>query len=202
MTAKHLLLLALAALSTAGCRVERDPNYEWMPWINYMFFAANPESQAKSPETPDGKPIFANGRAMQDPPKGTIPRGYEPLHFSSDAAGRDDAGAKLKNPQEANETNLARGKVAFVTWCAPCHGPGGAGDGPVAKKGIPGFPIHTKDGNAGDKMPDGHIFHIISYGRGVMPSYASQIGPADRWNIITYLRQLQADNAKAETAQK
>jgi len=48
----------------------------------------------------------------------------------------------------------------------------------------------------------GHIFHIISYGRGVMPSYASQIGPTDRWNIITYLRQLQADNAKAQTAQK
>jgi mono/diheme cytochrome c family protein len=202
MTAKHLLILALAAFSSTACRVERDPNYEWLPWINYMFFSQAAESQAPSPVNAEGKPVFTNGQAMQVPPKGTIPRGYEPLHFAKDDAGRELAGKQLKNPQEASVPNLERGKVAFTTFCAPCHGLGGAGDGPVSKRGIAGFPIHQKDGNAGEKMPDGHLFHIISYGRNNMPSYASQVAPADRWNIILYLRQLQADNAKVQTSQK
>ncbi len=47
--------------------------------------------------------------------------------------------------------------------------------------------------------PDGRIYHIITMGQGVspsfglplMPSYASQIAPADRWSIVNYVRALQ-----------
>jgi mono/diheme cytochrome c family protein len=36
-------------------------------------------------------------------------------------------------------------------------------------------------------MPAGHLFHVITYGSGRMPSYASQISPNDRWLIVGYV---------------
>lgn len=187
-------LLGLSALSlVAGCKVDREPNWEFAPWINHMMFSSAAESQAVSPKFADGKPIFKNGRSMQNPPTGTIPRGFQPLHFTADDAGRQEAGRVLKNPLDGTPANLERGEVMFKTFCAPCHGVGGAGDGPVSKRGMPGFPINSADGGAG-KMPDGTIYHLITYGRGVMPSYATQIQPEDRWRILLHVRHLQAQS--------
>jgi mono/diheme cytochrome c family protein len=41
------------------------------------------------------------------------------------------------------------------------------------------------------KMADGTMYHSITYGKGVMGSYASQITKAQRWMIIKYIRTLQ-----------
>ncbi len=41
------------------------------------------------------------------------------------------------------------------------------------------------------------IYHIITNGQNVMPSYASQITREERWAIVNYIRVLQrAKNAK------
>ena len=40
-------------------------------------------------------------------------------------------------------------------------------------------------------LPDGQLFHIITFGRANMPSHGATIEPADRWAVITYLRELQ-----------
>jgi hypothetical protein len=39
--------------------------------------------------------------------------------------------------------------------------------------------------------PDGYFFQAITNGFGVMPSYALQTKPRDRWAIIAYIRALQ-----------
>lgn len=106
------------------------------------------------------------------------------------------AGEALQNPYQPTKENLARGRWAFETFCLPCHGKTGAGDGPVAARGVgmPGYPIATK-GSKPLSYKDGHIFHIITYGRGNMGSYATQVAPADRWKAILWLRQLQKGGA-------
>lgn len=184
-------LLALAALP--ACQVERERNFEFAPWINHMFFSQAAESYAESPVNAAGKPIFANGRVMQDPPMGTVPniagRQSWPLHFASDDAGRK-AAEGLKNPFEGTPANLARGHWGFTTYCAPCHNANGDGAGTVAKKAGWAFPLATKDSKV-NSFSDGTIFHIVSYGRGNMPSYATQVSQEDRWKIILHLRQLQ-----------
>jgi mono/diheme cytochrome c family protein len=43
-------------------------------------------------------------------------------------------------------------------------------------------------------MRDGHVFYIITNGFRKMPSYASQIDSEDRWQVIAYLRTLQAEH--------
>jgi mono/diheme cytochrome c family protein len=64
----------------------------------------------------------------------------------------------------------------------------GAGDGLVTKRGMPGFPINA---GAPTGFPDGKIFHLTSYGRNNMPSYATQVSQEDRWKIVLHLRELQ-----------
>ncbi len=187
LTGNHKLVclsLAIFAASTlSGCRVERQPNYEWLPWLNPMMFSS-------AAETNTVNTIFKNKLTNQVPPEGTIPRDFTPLHFTADDAGRTAAGEQLINPFEADDATLKRGKVVFETFCVPCHGTTGAGDGLVAKRGMPGFPIGAPENNAA-KWPDGYLFHIVTYGRNVMPSYATQIKQEDRWKAILYLRTLQ-----------
>ena len=46
------------------------------------------------------------------------------------------------------------------------------------------------------KFEDGMIYHIITVGQNVMPSYASQVNREERWAIVNYVRALQrAKNA-------
>ena len=37
----------------------------------------------------------------------------------------------------------------------------------------------------------GYFYDVITNGFGIMPDYASQIPPQDRWNIVAYVRALQ-----------
>jgi hypothetical protein len=41
------------------------------------------------------------------------------------------------------------------------------------------------------KAPVGYFFDVITEGFGIMPDYASQIPPQDRWDIVAYVRALQ-----------
>ena len=50
--------------------------------------------------------------------------------------------------------------------------------------------------------PDGAIFHTITVGQNVMPSYQYQISREERWAIVNYIRTLQrAYNAKESDLQ-
>lgn len=103
----------------------------------------------------------------------------------------DPAVDNFKNPQPANFKSLARGQKLFTVYCQPCHGVRGMGDGPVSAAGdmhgpFAGvFPVVTAIGRS-----DGYIFNLIRGGGVRMPSY-QRIPPADRWNIVNYVRYLQ-----------
>lgn len=188
-SALKTLVATVLVLSAAGCKPGREPNYEVLPWLNKMLISS-------AAETNTINSVFKNHQTNQMPPEGTIPRGFQPLHFTVDEPGRDQAGRELKNQFDATPANLERGLAMFTTFCTPCHGTGGAGDGPVAKRGMPGFPINAADAGPG-LWPDGRIFHLITYGRANMPAYASQISPEDRWKIILHVRELQKANKGA-----
>ncbi len=134
-------------------------------------------------------PVLRDGKTLQRPVRGTIPRGFKPLHYGNTAQERKRAGRELKNPVPATFAALERGKKVYTTFCSHCHGKKGRGRGKVAKV-FAGFsyPVATK--SAYD-MPDGTIFHIITYGRNLMPSHGAQIVSEDRWKLIYYLRDLQ-----------
>ncbi|GAB3829858.1 hypothetical protein GCM10028895_45200 [Pontibacter rugosus] len=128
------------------------------------------------------------GMNMREPAKGTVARGKQGynLYLSVDTA--EVAGVELKNPLAKNELNLAEGKVLYSRFCAPCHGEQGDGQGLVGQK-FKGVPSYSAGRVA--ELPAGHIFHVITYGRGRMMPHGSQVNPTERWKIVMYVQQLQ-----------
>jgi mono/diheme cytochrome c family protein len=126
-----------------------------------------------------------NGVGMRQPVAGTVPRGYEPYTL-----GKMDTvqAAELVNPLERTEEVLESGRKYFNTYCIVCHGALGDGRGFIVPKFTqPPSLLSDKIRN----WPDGRIYHVITLGQGLMPSYASQVLPRQRWAIIHYVRALQ-----------
>lgn len=135
--------------------------------------------------------FFKDGFSMREPVEGTVARGFKPYPYPDSV---QLAEKFMINPLTPTKENLEKGKKLFNTYCSPCHNY--TADGHSRLNGqFPNPPsLHT------DKVrnwPDGHIFHIITMGQNTMPSYASQIAPEERWEVILYVRALQrALNAK------
>ena len=84
--------------------------------------------------------------------------------------------------------SIFEGKQHFERLCTACHGPGGLGDGPVAK-GLPKPPAnlsepHTALHTAGD------MYWWLKYGiqPSGMPGFADVLSDEDRWDVINFLR--------------
>jgi mono/diheme cytochrome c family protein len=176
-------LLSLAwltlILASAGCADRTSPGRTYMPDmaepVSYDAYAPNP--------------VTRSHQTLLRPVAGTVPRGFHPLHFAANAEGAEQAGRELRNPLAATPQNLARGERVYQTFCRVCHGAAGRGDGPI----IPLFPSPPDYLSVRLRgLPEGQIFHTITYGTALMPSYASQILPEDRWRAVLYVRHLQA----------
>ncbi len=177
------LLIALIVSVTASWLLSSDPaqpNLEFLPQMVH-----SPRYNAFSPN-----PNFANGSTVQRPEPGTIPRGQMPLHYTATPQDALRAGEELHSPLDAgNARALDRGAFVFANFCAVCHGAGGAGNGPVAQRGFPPPPSLLAE--HAQKVKDGQMFHVLTYGQNNMPSYAGQLSRDDRWNVILFLRTLQ-----------
>ena len=127
---------------------------------------------------------LGNGASVMMPPEGTVARGHKPYRIET----VEEAEAKLTNPLPVNRITLERGQKVYNIYCLTCHGERGHGDGPIVNP----FPI-PKSLQSADMLrwKDGHLFHVITKGQGVMPSYAQQLQPEDRWAVIRYIRVLQ-----------
>ena len=164
-------------LTACGPAVEKR-GFEYMP---NMVYSLAYDSFAPNPVTRDGL-------TLQRPVRGSIPRGYLPLHYAATPEDAERAGRELQNPVPPTARSAAEGQALFETYCAVCHGRQGAGDGPLVPK-IPNPPAYTS--SRVRSMPVGQIFHVITFGSGRMPSYASQLSQNDRWLIAAHVRTLQ-----------
>jgi mono/diheme cytochrome c family protein len=129
----------------------------------------------------------ADGLAMRAPPAGTVPRGSV-----GDPARQQGVGADGKplarSPVPFTPKLLAAGRTRFEIYCAACHGLVGDGQSQVALnmslRRPPSLHLYRD-------VPDGYIFQVISKGFGLMPSYAAELTPEERWSVVGYLRALQ-----------
>jgi len=183
----YLLLLVLAVVVAMNFLVlpnPSQPNREFLPDM-----AHSPAYTSAS-----ANPNFADGATLQSPVLGTLAQGQMPLRYAATDAEALRAGRELHSPLTAKDVHAgARGALMFQTFCTPCHGGGGQGDGPVALRGYPA-PPSLVTGNT-TKMADGQLFHIITYGRANMPSQAGLLSPQDRWAVILHIRSLQTPAA-------
>lgn len=159
-----------------------------LEYFNQMY-----DSPAREAQEED---YFAlNKSAARIPPYGAIPVGYYPYPYLNYLNPDDLPGptkglvSPLKNP---SLDDYKIGEQKFQTYCSPCHGVQGLGNGTVVGPypryaTVPPSVVSSKIKG----WTDGQIYHIITVGRGVMGSYAYQIEPEDRWRLIAYIRKLQ-----------
>jgi mono/diheme cytochrome c family protein len=190
----YVLLLVLAvvvAMNFLALPNPSQPNREFLPDM-----AHSPAYTSES-----ANPNFPDGETLQRPVLGTLVQGQMPLHYAATDDEALRAGRELHNPLSAKDVHAGeRGALVFQTFCTPCHGGGGQGDGTVALRGYPA-PPSLVTGNT-TKMPDGQLFHIITYGRVNMPSQSGLLSPQDRWAAILHIRSLQTPAAPKPTGAK
>ena len=107
--------------------------------------------------------------------------------------GGSPEGKKLKNPVPASAESIAKGKAAFQKNCRFCHGADAKGDGPMAPEGT--HPSNLTDDKWDRGATDGEIFLVIREGAGPkfdMKGYKSKMTETDIWNVVNYLRSIQA----------
>ena len=131
-------------------------------------------------------PLFADGRAMRQPPAGTISR-ERPLDVPQPA---ESAPGDPRLPIALTAALLDRGRDRFDIYCATCHGLLGDGDSVVADKMSQRLPTSLHQPRVRDLAP-GPLFRIIDEGYGLMPSYRSELSVIDRWAVVAYVRALQ-----------
>lgn len=197
-----VLGIALLTISFAGCRAGgENPGLEYAPQM-YHSIAYEPLSQIKDESNfgdiistrEDGKGEYFNsnvhnphGMNMREPVANTVPRnkeGYLPYRLK---AFELEASAFVQNPVTSNDAVLADGKDLYLQYCNACHGKNGEGDG-LAGAVIGG--VANLKGGAYVGLPEGHIFHVITKGKGRMGAHGSQITPESRWKIVHYVKQV------------
>ncbi len=173
------LIFAGLALSIVSCdRDNNSPGYTYFPDMVY----------SRAYESFSENPNFENNATLREPVEGTVPRGYVLLPYTKDLEDREKAGRELQNPFDNNKESFERGKVLYERFCLQCHGELGDGQGHLFTSKLYPFPPASLVNEKVNGLPDGQIFHTITYGYGVMSEHGSIIPPDDRWKIILYIR--------------
>lgn len=180
--------ILVAGFTSCGKKDANSPGVEYMPDMY-----RSPSVEVYGTSVLHGDTIYSTQFL---PPKGSIARGYMPYVYPNTTEGYEQAGLYLKNPLAYSEATVKQGEVLFGKYCIHCHGAAGAGDGKVGLK-LPGAPP-AYNGPL-KNLPEGKIFHSITYGKGLMGNHASILTQEERWKLVYYVQKLQGPKEAAAT---
>ncbi|MFT4536200.1 MAG: mono/diheme cytochrome c family protein [Saprospiraceae bacterium] len=143
-------------------------------------------------------PRRGNGNGFNLPTQGSVPYYYRDTEEERTRAITEI----IDNPLPITEAGLDEGKELYVVFCATCHGEKADGNGYLVRDGgaYPAQPAnflleeHLKASN-------GRYYHAIMHGKNVMGGYSDKISYEERWNVIHYIRSLQAKELKLTYSQ-
>jgi mono/diheme cytochrome c family protein len=204
---KKFLVIAgciVAVIAVVSCNnVRRNPGRAYMPDMTYSrAYETYSSTEALQKEG-------AHYNAMPVP--GTMARGdMDPYPLKNDSAGYIQSAA-TKSPLDSASVDKTEAERLYLVNCAICHGTKLDGNGPLYRGGDGPFGSKpaTLVGDAKyETMPEGTMFHSVTYGKNMMGSYASQLSTKQRWMVIAYIKSKQghavaaapaADSTKAKT---
>ncbi len=183
-------VMLVAGFKSCGKKDANSPGFEYMP------------DMYRSPSVEYYGTHVINGDTLDNamlPVAGTIARGYMPYVYPNTPQGYEAAGLYLKNPIPYSAEVEKEGEVIYGKFCVHCHGATGQGDGKVGGK-LPGPPPAYN--TALKDLPEGKIFHSITYGKNSMGSHASQLTQEERWKLVYYVQKLQGPKTVATDSTK
>lgn len=186
--------LLMAGLSSCGKEDPNSPGVEFMPDMY-----RSPSLEYYQVHMIDGDTLMN----AKKPVAGTIARGYIPYQYPNTPEGYDAAGTGLRSPLPRNMQAQweKQGEELYTKFCVHCHGANGDGDGKVGQK-LPGAP--PAYAGALKDLPEGKIYHSITYGKGLMGPHNSLVNDEERWMLVAYVQKLQgkgSDQAPADSTQ-
>jgi mono/diheme cytochrome c family protein len=135
------------------------------------------------------------------PVPGTVKRGADfTFRLPKDVAGDSSnyaASRSIANPfANLDTSSMIEAERLYLIQCGICHGTALDGNGPLWKGGdgpYPAAPRNLVSDPYSVNMPDGQMFYSVTYGKGAMGSYASQLNTTQRWMVIKYIKMKQAE---------
>lgn len=194
------LTLGLGMVGCGGAHGD-DPGHAYMPDMYYSrayeaYGYNNVEGEYDSLRS---RGINYNGLLVP----GTIARGDAmPTHMTE---ADTSAANSLQNPlatQKISAIMMKEAERIYLVNCGICHGSALDGNGPLWKGGDGPYAPAPRPLNAdyAKALTDGSMYHTITYGKGQMGSYASQLRPEQRWMVINYIRSKHGSVAADSTA--
>ncbi len=185
-----VFLLSLSVIGMMSCRDKREPGRVYMP---DMAYSRAYEAYAQNNLKQDGI------NYINYPVDGTIRRGdLFPYTLPNDSNGYKMA-AEIKDPlPPLDSVHMMEAQRLFNINCAICHGPNMDAQGPLAVSGKVGGIANLKMDQY-VKEPVGQMFHVVTYGKNNMGSYASQLDRRQRWMVIQYVKSEQLKSAAGKT---
>ena len=219
-----IALLVSVIWSSCSTASKNNPGSEYMP---DMFHSTAYEANLYDYyyyNTWGSEDEYKHYAMPRKPVKGTIPRGYAGLGTATDAdtksyyqgmpvngfvpyyyedteEERTRAMTEItSNPYPITQSGLERGKELYVIYCGICHGDKADGGGYLVREDGGVYPAQP----ANFLLPDfvtaseGRYYHAIMYGKNVMGGYADKLSYEERWQVIHYIRSLQAKESKLD----
>jgi len=119
----------------------------------------------------------------------------------------DQSKSKVTIP--VTKTSAASGKLMYSSYCAPCHGVDGRGQGPVASAlRTPPMDLTVLSRNNHGKFPDTHVVSVLqsgaeipSHGSAEMPVWGPILGRMNQTNTQDRLLRISNLSRYLETMQ-
>lgn len=205
---KYLIITGCVAMVAVlvSCKSKTNPGRAYMPDMSYSRAYETYASLDTSKFITDlnewgadkGHKIFYNAR----PVPRTIARGDMKAYpfAQTDTSGYAKSAAIL-NPLDSSSFSMKEAERLYLVNCGICHGAALDGNGPLWKNGDGPYPAAPKNlmGDDMKALPEGTMFHSVTYGKGQMGSYASQLSTRQRWMVIAYVKNKQGVGKAAAT---
>lgn len=184
-------LIFLSAISLSSCWWKAggdNPGIEYAPDMYYSK-GYEPMSQFSDEDKYRYNPY---AMSMREPVKGTVAIGQLDYQypFENTPEGYEQA-SQLQINTDLTIEDQVHGEYMFGIYCSPCHGMEGKNDGPVVKKQAtlkPAWSGYTDPYI--QNLPIGKIYHVMTYGKNSMGSYAYALTPKERWSIAAYVKRM------------
>jgi mono/diheme cytochrome c family protein len=160
-----------------------------------VLFASAIRIESKSSSQNANSSTTTNRNQNQNDSRSITPAAKAQQDFSQNTWELPDDADKTKNPVEATEESIAKGKELYFERtkgnCVFCHGDTGSGN----EANLPRLrrkPADLSNKERMTAMTDGEIFWKLSKGiNGIMPAGENRMKEAEeRWHVVNYIRTL------------
>lgn len=216
------IAMIIQLLSACSTSEGNNPGHEYMPDMAHSTaFEANLYDYYRF-NTWGTEADYKELAMPRKPVAGTIPLGYAgmgsndklkkvlqnvpvngnvPYYYDDTEEERTRAMNEItQNPFPITSEGLDHGKELYEIFCGICHGNEADGLGYLVREDGGVYPAQPANLVSEEFIAssEGRFYHAIIYGKNVMGGYADKISYEERWNVIHYIRSLQA---KAQSLQ-